>query len=62
MTGYGERMVIAEDEQDQRDLLGLVLKRAGYSVNMALMDATTTIETTGDRQLYILGSVEQALR
>lgn len=35
MTGYGKRVLIAEDEQDQRTWLGVVLESAGYSVHVA---------------------------
>jgi two-component system, chemotaxis family, chemotaxis protein CheY len=36
MDGYGKRVLIAEDDEDARNLLILMLEKAGYSVYVAL--------------------------
>lgn len=36
MDGYGKRVLIAEDDEDARNLLTMVLGKAGYSVYTAL--------------------------
>jgi CheY-like chemotaxis protein len=35
MDGYGKRVLVAEDDEDARNLLSMVLEQAGYSVYTA---------------------------
>ena len=44
MDGYGKRVLIAEGDEDARNLLILVLEKAGYSVYVALDERQASVE------------------
>jgi len=49
MDGYGKRVLIAEDDEDSRNLLILLLERAGYSVYVAF-DGKQAVEELKKRR------------
>ena len=53
MDGYGKRVLIAEDDEDARNLLILVLEKAGYSVYVAL-DGRQALEEIGKRRFDVV--------
>ena len=43
MDGYGKRVLIAEDDEDARNLLIMVLEKSGYGV-YAVLDGRQALE------------------
>lgn len=53
MDGYGKRVLIAEDDEDARNLLSMVLENAGYSVYAAL-DGRQALEELKKRRFDVV--------
>lgn len=53
MEGYGKRVLIAEDDEDARNLLSMVLEKAGYSVYTAL-DGRQALEEMKKRRFDVV--------
>jgi two-component system, chemotaxis family, chemotaxis protein CheY len=53
LDGYGKRVLIAEDDEDARNLLTMVLEKAGYSVYTAL-DGRHALEEMKKRRFDVV--------
>jgi two-component system, chemotaxis family, chemotaxis protein CheY len=53
MDGYGKRVLVAEDDEDARNLLSMVLEKAGYSVYTA-QDGRQALEEMKKRRFDVV--------
>ena len=53
MDGCGKRVLVADDDEDERILLSMVLENAGYSVHMA-SDGRRTMEEMKRRRFDVV--------
>jgi CheY-like chemotaxis protein len=53
MDGYGKRVLVAEDDEDARNLLSMVLEKAGYIVYMA-QDGRQALEEIKKRRFDVV--------
>lgn len=53
MDGYGKRVLIAEDDEDARNLLSMVLEKTGYSV-YAAQDGRQALEELKKRRFDVV--------
>lgn len=53
MDGYGKRVLVAEDDEDARNLLSIVLGKAGYSVYTA-QDGRQALEEMKKRRFDVV--------
>jgi len=53
VDGYGKRVLIAEDDEDARNLLIMVLEKSGYSVRAAL-DGRQALEEMKKRRFDVV--------